>query len=124
MSYFFFENRPICQKFPTNLRKSYFDGVILLIMKEHNYFNIQRKFQVHSTICLIRSKQILQGGKQPPLPLTLKAYPTPSEGRGAKIYFSKMVGKGDLTITSGHLMANFKRFSGLENGMGWLAPLW
>ena len=53
----------------------------LLIVKGNDYYNIHRKFQVHSTNIFVlgaKNKYIARW-QQPPL-LTLTAYPTPTTG--------------------------------------------
>ena len=51
----------------------------LLIMKENDYYNIHRKFQVHgASIFGLGAKTKIGKWQTPPLPLTLTAYPTPT----------------------------------------------
>ena len=56
----------------------------LSIVKGNDYYNIHRKFQVHrSNIVYLRSKNKYREdsrGGNPPLPITLTAYPTPTPG--------------------------------------------
>ena len=57
-------------------------GFWLIVKGLNDYYNVYRKFQVHSTNIFVlgaKKKKILQGGNHP-FHLTLTAYPTPTPG--------------------------------------------
>ena len=81
-------------------------------MKGNDNWNIHGKFKYIAAIFLIRSKKTYIARLQTPsLPITLTACPTIPEGR-AVIFFTKMTGEDDPTISCSRLMAELSILAG------------
>ena len=79
--------------------------VFLIIIKGNDYFNIHRKFEVHSTnIFGFRAGLNIARWQPPPLSLTLKALPYPEVG-WKFLFFAKNDRKRYPTISYSHLVA-------------------
>ena len=75
------ENRPNFNFSPKILGICNFYGVFALIVKGNDYYNVHRKFQVHSTnIYVIGAKTNIARWQPPPLPLNLTANLIPIPG--------------------------------------------
>ena len=84
-------------------------GFRLLIMKENDYYNIHRWFQVHSIniFGLGEKSKHRQVATTRSTTLNFKSLPYPIAGLGGK-FFAKMTAKDDSTISC-------SRFSWLKN---------
>ena len=82
-------------------------GFLLKIMKGDDYYNIHRKFQVHSTnIIWFQAKTNIARWKPPPSPnFDSLPYPYPRSSQGRVVIFcpAKMTEKDDPTISFSHL---------------------
>ena len=75
------ENMPNFKFSPKILGKCDFDGIFGKLRKEMTIITYTGSLKYIAPIFLYwEQKQISQGGNDPPLPITLTAYPTPTPG--------------------------------------------